>query len=219
MTTTHDTATHEGGHHDTPEQRDKKELSALILLIAGDGLFLVLEILTWFYLRALNPHHGWRFSTASPTSPATSGSNNPHDITAEVAKAPVSWSLLVILATLAVGGLVWFGEMRSRKGESPVPALGLALLMGLVAIGLQVYQFQTLPFQTTDGTYASCFEFFMASNLAHQFLALIVVLGVWNRGRKNLYARNWYQLRLARIWTMWVGISALLLGAVSILFV
>jgi len=215
--TTHDA--HEGGHHDTPEQRDRKELSALILFIAGDALFVVLEILAWFYLRALNPNDGWRFSTATAESPAVSGSNNPHDITSIVAQAPKSWAIAVALVTLAIGLFVWVGESRARSGKSPSGFLVLGAATSVAAIVVQVLQFQNLPFQTTDGAYASCVEFFMGSNLAHLLIVFLVTLGVAIRANKGLYATNWYQIRLARIWSLWVGISAVLLTAVSILFV
>jgi hypothetical protein len=59
----------------------------------------------------------------------------------------------------------------------------------------------------------------MGSNLAHLLIVFLVTLGVAIRANKGLYATNWYQIRLARIWSVWVGISAVLLTAVSILFV
>ncbi len=214
---THDA--HEGGHHDTPEQRDRKELSALILFIAGDALFVVLEVLAWFYLRALNPNDGWRFSTATAESPALSGSNNPHDITAIVEQAPQSWAIAVAAATLAIGLIAWAGEARARSGKSFAPLLMLSAVVSVVAMVVQVLQFQNLPFQTTDGAYASCVEFFMASNLAHLLIVFVVMLGVAIRANKGLYASNWYQIRLARIWSLWVGISAVVLTSVTILFV
>ncbi len=215
--TTHDA--HEGGHHDTPEQRDRKELSALILFIAGDALFVVLEILAWFYLRALNPNDGWRFSAATASTPATSGSNNPHDIVSIVAQAPKSWAIAVAVVTLAIGLIVWAAESRARSGKSATSLLALAAFTSVLAVVVQVLQFQHLPFQTTDGAYASCIHFFMGSNLAHLLIVLIVTLGIAIRSNKGLYATNWYQIRLGRIWSLWVGISAVVLTAVSILFV
>jgi heme/copper-type cytochrome/quinol oxidase subunit 3 len=214
-----DAVVHDSSHHDTPEQRDRKELSALVLFIAGDALFVVLEVLAWFYLRALNPNDGWRFSTATPDSPATSGSNNPHDITAIVSQAPRGWAIAVAVATLAVGLIVFAGEAKARRGAAATPLLGFAAAASVVAVVLQVLQFQYLPFQTTDGTYASCVEFFMGSNLAHLLIVVIVTLGVAIRSGRGLYATNWYQIRLVRIWSLWVGISAVILTVVSLVFV
>ena len=96
--------------------------------------------------------------------------------------------------------------------------LTLTAVLSVVAIVLQVLQFQNLPFQTTDGTYASCVEFYMGSNLAHLLIILVVTVGVAIRSSKGLYATNWYQIRLARIWSLWVGISAVILTTVSLLF-
>ena len=90
--------------------------------------------------------------------------------------------------------------------------------MAFAAIVIQVLAFQHLPFQTTDGTYASCVEFFMASNLAHLLIVLVVTVGAALRSRRGLYDSNWYQIRLVRVWSLWVGVSAVILTAVSVLF-
>ncbi len=76
---------HDGSHHETAEQRDQKERLAIWLFIAGDALFLLLELFTWFYLRALNTSGMWRGAACSKANPCTDGLGNP--ITREVAKA------------------------------------------------------------------------------------------------------------------------------------
>ncbi len=210
--------TQEGGHRDTPEQRDRKELSALVLFIAGDAIFLILEILAWFYLRALDTQNGWRFSKATPANPATSGSNNPHTIVHEVAKVAPGWTIVIAALALIAGLAAWWAEGNARKGVAHAPILAAALVVALAGIGAQVYQFQILPFSTTDGTYASMFEFFMGSVLAHLFLVVVVLLGVWNRARKGMYNEVWYQIRLARVWTLWVAISGIFLAVTAIFF-
>jgi hypothetical protein len=125
----------------------------------------------------------------------------------------------VIAALALIAGLTaWWAEGNARKGVAHAPILAAALVVALAATGAQVYQFQILPFSTTDGTYASMFEFFMGSVLAHLFLVVVVLLGVWNRARKGMYNEVWYQIRLARVWTLWVAISGILLAVTAIFF-
>jgi hypothetical protein len=86
----------------------------------------------------------------------------------------------------------------------------------LVAIGLQIYQFQVLPFTTIDGAYASLFEFFMGSNLAHFLLVLVIAVGLFNRSRiGKLEHSNWYQAHLGRLWSVWVAASATVLALIA----
>ena len=58
----------------------------------------------------------------------------------------------------------------------------------------------------------------MGSVLAHLFLVVVVLLGVWNRARKGMYNEVWYQIRLARVWTLWVAISGIFLAVTAIFF-
>ena len=98
--------------------------------------------------------------------------------------------------------LIWTTERAARNNEnrrvvSGVAGLGLVPL--LAAIGLGIYQFQTLPFTTIDGSYASTFEFFMGSTLAHVILLTFIALGLWNRARLGRYNDGrWYRLRVIR---------------------
>jgi len=207
---------HPGVHHDTPEQKDRKERTAVWLFIGGDMVFVALEIFTWFYLRGLNPNNGWRWVGSSAANPWTDMVGNTH--TMEVPKASVAWTIGVSLLTLLVGLIAWWAEglAKGKAKRSVVSgALGLTFLASLVAIGFQIAQFQVLPFQTTWGTYASTFEFFMGSNLAHLIIVAIVCLGLWNRARQGKYDDHWYQIRLGRHFMVWVGSAAVILGAIA----
>ena len=117
---------------------------------------------------------------------------------------------------------VWFAEVQARqgatrKGTSPLLGLGLLFLVG--AIVWQIVQFQVLPFTTIDGAYASTFEFYMGSNLAHFAILLTVGTGIFNRSRQGKYENgNWYQLHLSRLFWVWIAFSTTLLGLVAVLF-
>jgi hypothetical protein len=95
----------------------------------------------------------------------------------------------------------------------------LAVLALLAAIALQCYQFGTTPFTTIQGTYASSYLFFMGSTLAHLTLLTFIVVGLWSRARVGRYDDGkWHQVRLIRMFAVWIALSAAILTLVSSLF-
>jgi fumarate reductase subunit D len=208
------------GHHESREQRHFKERLALWLLIGGDLVFLLMELFFWFYLRALNTNGMWRGAACSKANPCTDGLGNP--ITSEIAKANPAYTLIIaglaVLAALAI----WRTEVASRNQEkrgviSGTAALGLVFL--LAAVVVQCIQFGKLPFTTVDGSYASSFTFFMGSTLGHLFLLSFLIFAVWNRARKGKYdGGHWYQVRVNRVFAVWIAISTCVLALVMVLF-
>lgn len=209
-----------GGHHESRQQRHFKERLVLWLFIGGDALFLLLELFTWFYLRALNTNGMWRGAACSKANPCTDGLGNP--ITHEIAKAG-PWYTLGIAALTVVGALlVWRVELSSQR-QAPRSAIAsgaaLSLLAVLAAVVVQCVQFGQLPFTTIDGAYASSYIFFMGSTLAHLILLSFVLLGLWNRARIGKYDGGyWFQVRIVRIFAVWCAVVACVLTATVILF-
>jgi fumarate reductase subunit D len=208
------------GHHETREQRHFKEHMAVWLFISGDAVFLLMELFYWFYLRALNTDGMWRGVGCSKANPCTDGLGNP--ITHEIAKSTpwytVSIAILVVIAAALVWGVERLSQRRAQRNAISGGALvGLAVL--LAAIVVQCYQFGVLPFTTIDGTYASTFEFFMGSTLAHLLLLAFIVTGMWARSRRGLYdGGHWYQVRIIRIFAVWLATSTCILAIVMIAF-
>jgi hypothetical protein len=208
------------GHHETREQRHFKERLAVWLFIGGDLVFLLMELFFWFYLRALNTNGLWRGAACSKANPCTDGLGNP--ITSEIAKANPAYTLsiagLVVIAAL----LIWQVEVSARNQAkrgviSGGAALGLVVL--LAAVVVQCYQFGQLPFTTIDGTYASSFIFFMGSTLGHMLLLSFLIFAMWNRARLGKYdGGHWYQIRVMRIFTVWIAISTCVLAIVMVVF-
>ncbi len=164
------------GHHETREQRHFKERIVVWLFISGDAVFLLMELFYWFYLRALNTDGMWRGVDCSKANPCTDGFGNP--ITHEIAKATpwytVSIAILVVIAAALIWGVERLAQRQARRSAiSGAAAVGLVVL--LAAIVVQCFQFGHLPFTTIDGTYASTFEFFMGSTLAHMLLLAFIV--------------------------------------------
>jgi heme/copper-type cytochrome/quinol oxidase subunit 3 len=208
------------GHHETREQRHFKERLAVWLFISGDAVFLLMELFYWFYLRALNTNGMWRGVNCSKANPCTDGLGNP--ITQEIARAnpwyTVSIAILVVIAAALVWGVERSAQRQSKRSViSGGAAIGLAVLVAAVVV--QCYQFGVLPFTTIDGTYGSTFQFFMGSTLAHLLLLAFIVAGLWTRARRGRYdAGHWYQVRIIRIFSVWLAVSTCILAIVMIAF-
>ena len=190
------------------------------IFVGGDAVFLLLELFTWFYLRALNTGGLWRGTSCTKASPCTDGLGNP--ITQEIAKANPWYSVGVAALAVISALLIWAVERSSRNRDSRgviSGAAGLALLALLATVALQIYQFQVLPFTTIDGAYASTYEFFMGSTLAHLILVTFIGFGLWNRARQGRYDEgNWHRVRIIRFFAVWIAVTACVLTVVSSLF-
>jgi heme/copper-type cytochrome/quinol oxidase subunit 3 len=208
------------GHHESREQRHFKERLALWLFIGGDLVFLLMELFYWFYLRALNTNGMWRGTACSKANPCTDGLGNP--ITSEIAKANPAYTLIIAGLAVIAALFIWRTEVASRNQEkrgviSGTAALGLVFL--LAAVVVQCIQFGKLPFTTVDGSYASSFTFFMGSTLGHLLLLSFLIFAVWNRARKGKYdGGHWYQVRVNRVFAVWIAISTCVLALVMVLF-
>jgi heme/copper-type cytochrome/quinol oxidase subunit 3 len=208
------------GHHETREQRHFKERLAIWLFIGGDLVFLLMELFFWFYLRALNTNGLWRGAACTKANPCTDGLGNP--ITSEITKANPAYTLIIAGLTVIAALIIWQAEVASRRqvarrAISGAAALGLVFL--LAAVVVQCIQFGKLPFTTIDGSYASSFIFFMGSTLGHLLLLSFLVFGLWNRARRGKYdGGHWYQVRLIRIFAVWIAISTCVLALVMVLF-
>ena len=207
-----------GGEHETAYKRDQKERLLIWLLIGGDLLFLVLEVFTWFYLRALNVNGLWNGAQCTKANPCTDGLGNP--LTAPITRADPKHAIIIAVLTVISAAFVWMAESAAKKGNKSVAGLaGLGFLFMLAAIGWQIYQFQVIPFTTIDGAYASTYEFFMGSTLAHLILLGFIGLGLWIRASKGRYSGGtWHRVRLIRFFAVWIAVSTVILVAVGALF-
>jgi len=211
---------HPEAHGETAGDRLRREQIALWLFIAGDAVFLVLEVFAWIYTRALDTDGMWRGAACTAANPCTDGLGNP--LTHEVAKAD-PWYSVGVLALVAVAAVLLASTERSARQRSGPRVVsntaGMALAALLAGIALQCYQFTALPFSTIDGTYASAFEFFMGSTLAHLLVLGFITLGAWNRARLGRYGDgHWQQLRLIRIFGVWIAASIAVLVFVMSVF-
>jgi hypothetical protein len=96
-------------------------------------------VFAYFYLRSLNSNDHWH--------PA--GFHGPQQ-----------WAGAVIMALVVLGALLqWAGLTRIKAGHKGawVRAATVALVLGLAAIGLQIWQLFNLPFQPGAAGFASVF--------------------------------------------------------------
>jgi len=146
---------------ETPEEREF-ELRAAVgaywsggRLLIGMYTFLFASLaFAYFYLRSNNSGQLWR----------------PGGVTAPTG---IGWAIAAIVAASAL--LTVYGQWRLRSGSNLdwEVAGWTAVLGGLVAFGLQIWQFTKLPFFPGSSGYASCFIGWAVMNL------LLIISGVY----------------------------------------
>jgi heme/copper-type cytochrome/quinol oxidase subunit 3 len=139
-------------------------------LVIGIGAFFFASLaFAYFYLRSTNSENLWR----------------PDGIT-----APTAIGAAVFAFVVAGALLNGYGTVRLRRGDTldwEVSAW-IAILGGIVALGLQVWELTQLPFFPGSSGYASCFVGWAVMNVA-----LLLVGLYW---LETLLAR-WLRLRRA----------------------
>jgi heme/copper-type cytochrome/quinol oxidase subunit 3 len=116
-------------------------------LAIGIGLFFLASLaFAYFYLRSYDNYDLWR----------------PGGIT-----APTAPGAAVMAFVLAAGGLVWLSVRRMRQGNRVdwQVAGWIAVLSGLVALGLQIWEMTDVGFSPGSSGYASCFIGWGVSNI------------------------------------------------------
>ena len=132
-------------YSDTPEERAFELRAAIGSYWTGGRLFIAMftfllasEAFAYFYLRSSNNGQLWR----------------PHNQTAPTG---IGWAIFAVAMVSSLIAL--FGQTRLRKGfilDWEV-AGWTAVLGGLLATGLQIWQLTQLPFFPGSSGYASCF--------------------------------------------------------------
>jgi heme/copper-type cytochrome/quinol oxidase subunit 3 len=122
------------------------------VVLSGLGAF----IFAFFYLRSINAHGEWYPSSLTP---------------------PKAWEGATIMALIVVSALMQTAGLRMIKAGNKGAWSGLAviaLVLGLAAAGLQIYQLTSLPFQPGAAGFASVF-------VGAQPVLVVLVLGtmVW----------------------------------------
>jgi hypothetical protein len=140
-----DTAKNPQGYEETPEEKEFELRAQVGSLWTGGrlaiGMYVFLlasEAFAYFYLRSSNNGLLWR----------------PDHVT-----APTSFGWMIFSLELLTALLVFFGQLRLRKGEvldwQVAGWIGLGAV--LLALFLQIWEFTAVPFNPGSSGYASTF--------------------------------------------------------------
>ncbi len=144
-------------YSETPEEREFELRASIGSYWTGGRLFigmftflLASEAFAYFYLRSSNSGQLWR----------------PRNVTAPTG---IGWSIYAVVLVSSV--LVIYGQWRMRRGSviDWEVAGWTAVLGGLVALGLQIWQLTQLPFYPGSSGYASCFIGWAVMNIMMLF--------------------------------------------------
>jgi len=112
-------------------------------------------VFAFFYLKSINSHHLWYTATSHPQS----------------------WVGVVVMALVVVSAAVQTLALQRIKAGTKAPWLAgatLALVLGLVAISIQLWQLAALPFWPGSSGFASVFVGFQPV-----FVAVALCMLVW----------------------------------------
>jgi heme/copper-type cytochrome/quinol oxidase subunit 3 len=127
-----------GGEREPAEMIERNLRVAAHLWSSATAFFFLAFLFAYFYLRALNQNHLW----------------HPHHV-----KPPMTTGVLIAVAVAASGVAAVLASRRLHAGDgNGWRTFGLgALVLGVVAIVLQIIEWWSLGFGPTDGGYASVF--------------------------------------------------------------
>jgi heme/copper-type cytochrome/quinol oxidase subunit 3 len=135
------------------------------LAIAGLTFLFGCFAFAYFYLQSANSHQMWLPSSTTP---------------------PKAWYGITIMALIVVSALVQTAGLQQLKAGRKAPwmqAAPLALLLGLVAVALQIIELLNLPFQPGASGYASVFTGFYPVALVIWLCAMIWLEILFMRAR------------------------------------
>jgi heme/copper-type cytochrome/quinol oxidase subunit 3 len=105
---------------------------------SATGFFFIAFLFAYFYLRSLNNSHEWK----------------PKGV-----NAPTGWGTVVMLCVIACAVLTWWGAADQRADRRPLWRVkGMAaLVLGLLAVILQIVAWLRLDWGPTNGSFASVY--------------------------------------------------------------
>jgi heme/copper-type cytochrome/quinol oxidase subunit 3 len=230
-----------GGHHESPEVVDGRQRMAIWLFIGGDIITTSALLFTYLYLRGVNTGghwmsmlgypgpqmaHGHTYAYYENALSSSAGLANPTTVMVSKVSVGLNWmvTLLVVVSAL----IVWGAEKnlrRTRNRHHYSRWAALATAVTIVAVWLTFKQLQNLPqifVATNDSqtmsytTYDSSMMVIIGSGLLHLFLLTFLGVGLTLRSSRGaINGHKWHQARLVRLFWVWVGISSVVVSAVT----
>ena len=105
---------------------------------SATGFFFIGFLFAYFYLRSLNTSHQWKPKGVS---------------------APTGWGTVIMLCLVACAVLTWWGAVDQRSDRRPLWRMkgAAALVLGLLAVILQIVCWLSLDWGPTNGGFASVY--------------------------------------------------------------
>jgi heme/copper-type cytochrome/quinol oxidase subunit 3 len=103
-------------------------------MLAGSATFFFISfVFAYFYLRSLDLNRNWKIGHVSP---------------------PIGLGVAIIVVLVLSAAALW---VAAREPLESLPLAGASLILALVGVGLQAYEWATLGFGPASGGYASVF--------------------------------------------------------------
>lgn len=129
-------------------------------MLAGSVTFFFISfVFAYFYLRSLDLNKDWKIGHVSP---------------------PIGLGIAIIVCLVVSAGALWVAARRPLEG---LPLAAVSLVLALVAIALQAYEWTTLGFGGASGGYA---DVFIGWTITYAVFALACVY--------------WIETQVASIW-------------------
>lgn len=172
--------------------RDRNSLGwwGAATLIATEASLFAYLLFSYYYM-ALQKGPGW--SPEPHPSMALSGPN----------------TIILLLSSLAA----WWGERgvkRGRRGQH-LAGLGIAILLGLVFLGVQILEWKAKSYRPGSGSYGSLFFTITGFHMAHVIAGVIVLMVVFAWSLAGLFnPRRHESVSLAALYWHFVDVVWLL---------
>ena len=146
-----------------PEWQARAMWVSARLLCGAAAFFFISFVFAYFYLRSLDTHKDWKIGTVSPS---------------------VGLGVVIVVVLIISAVAMW---MAATRPALTLAAGGVALLLALLAIVLQVIQWTTLGFGPASGGYASVYvgwtAFYTVFMLFCAYWIETQIASVWRRRR------------------------------------
>lgn len=173
----------DGASHTGPVQSGLK--LGMALFIASEVMFFVAFFWAFFY-------HGFQFNQATMEWP-------PADIET---LSPWGIPFLNTLILLSSGGTLMWASKHLKEENREKAALGilLSVILGLIFLGFQIYEYGVAAFAFTDGIYPSTFYMATGFHGFHVFVGVCFLSVCYFRTKKGHFTPNHHVGFLAAEW-------------------
>ena len=162
------TATHETGTPLHEERGVNTALLGMLLFIASEVMFFGGLFAVYFNVRAAN--RVWP----------------PEGFHVEALPIPLIATIILVVSSFTMQWAIWRIRVNDRTGMNR--ALMVTLLLGIVFLAIQLYDYTTLGFGLSSGVYGSLFYTMTGFHGAHVFGGVIGILVVMLRGMAGQFS-------------------------------